>query len=572
MQGLASVITTFVCSTRTGRAEKPVPGAAGNDFAGFLAGLLGVSDQLAVALPAESATPEGHTASVARLSERFKGRLSSTDAAGLDSEAAVLPSVEQGGISLTPGLVPAPLETSLADLVPMPEIGDKEVQPVAADERPSRNLPYLLLSQDVSRLSGTGMLTEGVPVFPQDGRLVAIERARIGKESLPDHHGCWGSARPGGDSAGPKPAPQTVLTATSWSLNTTGTPEELSIARGVNVAAETNAATRLSEAPAVPSWVPAEAARLMAVVQGQVAGETARPAGGNPSVVAPVFPEKAVVQPELLPGESPPLSGSLSGPVAINPRADYRLCSVYPRLKAGGTSRPSFTVSPATQPSHGTLPSFIPPGSEPVADAGQVREPVAPKVQGGNLEGIKVQEQLPGTTGVKKPELAGLNVPDAGADLCGAQALLGTEREQLSPGERLPLAALPGQFVREIARQITRLQDHGSTVRLYLQLDPPHLGQVAVKLSFADEKLKVHFVAADIAVKEVLVANLDGLRAELGRIGINLGEAYVSLGQESGGGESQGAPRSSSGVAFATGNLTLKAEPLVVPEGVNYLI
>jgi hypothetical protein len=193
-------------------------------------------------------------------------------------------------------------------------------------------------------------------------------------------------------------------------------------------------------------------------------------------------------------------------------------------------------------------------------------------VQGGNPEGLKVQEQLPDATGVKRPELAGLNAPDASADSCGAQVLFGTEREYLSGGERLPLAALPGQLGREIARQFTLLRDHGGTVRLDLQLDPPHLGRLAVKLSFADEKLKVHFVAADVAVKEVLVASLDGLRAELGRIGINLGEAYVSLGQESSGGESQGAPRSSGGGSFAAGNLTPKAEPPVVPEGVNYLI
>ncbi|RPF42921.1 flagellar hook-length control protein FliK [Thermodesulfitimonas autotrophica] len=573
MQGLASVVATLVCGGQTDRAEKPVPGAADGDFAGLLAGLLGANEQLAGVLPAGSSTPEGNTASGAGLAERFRVKLGNAHAAGLDSEAAVLRNLEQVWLSLVSGVVPAPPEASaLVDSVPMPGTGGEEAQPVAGGEGPSWNLPYLLFSQGVPQLPGASTPVEGVPVFPQDGRPVALESAGVGMELLPDHRGCCGPAQLGGDSAGPEPVPQTVLAATSRSLNTTGAAEELSVAKGVNVAAETGAAAGLPEPPAVLSRVPDEIARLAAVVQGQAAGETARPAGENLSVVAPVFPEKAVAQPELSPGEGPPVTGSLSGPVASNSRADLWLRPVYPRLKAGGTSRLAFTVSPATQPPHGTLPSPIPPGSGPVADTGQVCEPVAPKVQGGNPEGLKVQEQLPGATGVKRPELPGLNAPDAGADSCGAQALLGTEREHLSAGERLPLAALPGQLVREIARQVTLLRDHGGTVRLDLQLDPPHLGQLAVKLSFADEKLKVHFVAADVAVKEVLVASLDGLRAELGRIGINLGEAYVSLSQESSGGESQGAPRSSGGVAFAAGNLTPKAEPPVVPEGVNYLI
>ncbi|WP_334110473.1 flagellar hook-length control protein FliK [Thermodesulfitimonas autotrophica] len=572
MQGLASVVATLVCSSQTDRAEKPVPGAADGDFTDFLAGLLGIDEQFAEVLPAGSSAPEGNTASGAGLAERFRVKLGNAHAAGLDSEAAVLRNLEQVWLSLVSGVVPAlPEASALADSVPMPGTGGEKARPVARGEGPSWNLPYLLFSQSVPRLPGASTPAEGVPVFPQDGRPVALESAGVGTELLPDHRGCWGPAQPGGDSAGPEPAPQTVLTATSRLLSTTGAAEELSVAKGVNVTAKTGAAAGLPEPPAALARVPDEAARLAAVVQGQAAGETTHPVGENP-LVAPVFPEKAVAQPELSPGESPSVTGSLSGPVASDSRAELWLRPIYPRLKAGGTSKPAFTVSPVARPPHGTLPSPIPSGSGPVADAGQVREPVAPKVQGGNPEGLKAQEQLPGATGVKRPELAGLNAPDAGADSCGAQALLGTEREHLSGGERLPLAALPGQLVREIARQVTLLRDHGGTVRLDLQLDPPHLGRLAIKLSFAGEKLKVHFVAADVAVKEVLVASLDGLRAELGRIGINLGEAYVSLGQESSGGESQGAPRSSGGGAFAAGNLTPKAEPPVVPEGVNYLI
>ncbi|MGQ9513296.1 flagellar hook-length control protein FliK [Thermodesulfitimonas sp.] len=594
MQGLASVVAALICGGTMDRMERPVPGAAGGNFAGLLAGLVGTSEQLARVLPAGSSAPEGNTTFVAGLAERLKVKLDNAHVAGLNSEAAVLRNFEQVWQTLLSGVVPVPPEAiALADTVSMPGTGGAAARPVAGGEGPSWNLPHLLSIQDVVQLPGMSTpVIQEILVFPQGGQLVTLEGASVGVELSPDHRDCCRPGQPDTATAWSGPVLQMVPT-TSRSLNATGAVEESSIiAKGTNVIGETGGAAGLPEPPAALARVLNETTRLAAPVSGtpgtpltcspdtqellmptvpnQIAGRTVHPGGTNPSAVVPVYPGRTAVQPELTP--DPSVAGSLSGPLSGDSMAGLWLRPVYLRVKAVGTSSPPVRDYPAIRLPHTASPSPTPVISGPVVEAHQGGEVTAPKAPDQIPEGLKLQEQLPDATEGKRPGLAGLELPDAGTDSPGVQTLFSAEPEHFSGVERLPLAALPGQLGREIARQMTLLRDRGGIVRLDLQLDPPHLGRLAVKLSFADEKLKVHFVAADVAVKEVLMASLDGLRAELGRMGINLGEAYVSLGQESNGGESKGVPRSSGGEAFAGGNLLPKAEPPVVPEGVNYLI
>ncbi|MCL6560351.1 MAG: flagellar hook-length control protein FliK, partial [Firmicutes bacterium] len=96
----------------------------------------------------------------------------------------------------------------------------------------------------------------------------------------------------------------------------------------------------------------------------------------------------------------------------------------------------------------------------------------------------------------------------------------------LSITERVSLAELAGQLTREIVSRSTGLVRHGDSVRMELRLDPPELGSVAVRLVLTSDELKVHFFTSDNAVKDVLTSAVPELRFELGRMGLNLGEAY----------------------------------------------
>lgn len=127
-------------------------------------------------------------------------------------------------------------------------------------------------------------------------------------------------------------------------------------------------------------------------------------------------------------------------------------------------------------------------------------------------------------------------VAPQGTERVPGDAETGWNKEVPAPGrsERVPLEELPQRFFHEVARRITDLQERRGVVRLQLQLDPPQLGSVAVKLTLSEHKLKVHFYAPDAEVKDLLVTTLPDLKAELGRMGLNLNEAHVFAGQEHG--------------------------------------
>lgn len=140
--------------------------------------------------------------------------------------------------------------------------------------------------------------------------------------------------------------------------------------------------------------------------------------------------------------------------------------------------------------------------------------------------------------------------------------------------ERLLLKATPRELAREIAKHVTIIQQHGGVIRLELHLVPPQLGKVAVKLRFADDKLKVHFIAAEVAAKEVLVASLSDLRTELSRMGIQLGEAHVSVSHEFGSGDFERSAGSGATGTWPAREVaaTTASESASGDEGVNYLI
>ncbi|MEW6572616.1 MAG: flagellar hook-length control protein FliK [Bacillota bacterium] len=146
-------------------------------------------------------------------------------------------------------------------------------------------------------------------------------------------------------------------------------------------------------------------------------------------------------------------------------------------------------------------------------------------------------------------------------------------RHAVKAGEpaRVSLENLQQQFLHEVARRIIDLQGHNGVVRLQLQLDPPQLGSVAVKLTLAEHKLKVHFYALDAEVKDILVSTLPDLRAELGRMGLNLSDAHVFVGQEHGR-EPEQTPHWEEGITVPAVPVQAVEETTLAAEGVDLLV
>ena len=84
-----------------------------------------------------------------------------------------------------------------------------------------------------------------------------------------------------------------------------------------------------------------------------------------------------------------------------------------------------------------------------------------------------------------------------------------------------------------------------------LTLNPPHLGNVEVRLSLSGNEAGAHFFAAQPSVREAIEAALPRLREMLAEAGLSLGQTQVSA--ESFGGRSAEDNRGEAGHAVGAG-------------------
>ncbi len=136
---------------------------------------------------------------------------------------------------------------------------------------------------------------------------------------------------------------------------------------------------------------------------------------------------------------------------------------------------------------------------------------------------------------------------------------------------KIPLTELPRLLAQRIAHRLGGLEEHSGVIRIQLHLDPPELGSVAVRVALQGDELKVHFFANDTGVKETLTGAVPELRAELERIGLNLGGTYVSVDQEHGQGFGPQLHQWQTRFWSFEGDSLHSAET-VIDEGINYLV
>jgi hypothetical protein len=201
-------------------------------------------------------------------------------------------------------------------------------------------------------------------------------------------------------------------------------------------------------------------------------------------------------------------------------------------------------------------PVETPPGAKPIFNAGVAE---APPVQEGR--------QAPPADGmrVEPPQVT----PETSQAWKHAGVL--TDGPQQSNGlGRVQLEALPRLLSQRIAHRLGSLEGHSGVIRIQLRLDPPELGSVAVRVVLDGGELKVHFFANDTVAKEALQGAVPELKAELERIGLNLGETYVSVDQEHGRGFGSQLRQ------WRTGLWSFEVDPpypeMVIDEGINYLV
>ncbi|SHK30187.1 flagellar hook-length control protein FliK [Desulforamulus aeronauticus] len=118
------------------------------------------------------------------------------------------------------------------------------------------------------------------------------------------------------------------------------------------------------------------------------------------------------------------------------------------------------------------------------------------------------------------------------------------------PGQRpqavmeVPLSQLPDR-VAEMVRSMMLQRSPGST-SLKMKLQPEHLGEVTVKLTWSKGELSAQFVAATSMAKEALETSFPQLKQLLAQQNIQLSEAAVFMEQDTGKWQQQGSQDSHS--------------------------
>ncbi len=87
--------------------------------------------------------------------------------------------------------------------------------------------------------------------------------------------------------------------------------------------------------------------------------------------------------------------------------------------------------------------------------------------------------------------------------------------------------------VAEVIRHNARKDARGQT-QVTLQLHPQNLGKVIIKLTYRDGNISTHFYAATEPVKRIIESFLPQLRENLASFELNLQNASVSVGEDSG--------------------------------------
>ncbi|NIM06541.1 MAG: hypothetical protein GTO55_08940 [Armatimonadetes bacterium] len=104
------------------------------------------------------------------------------------------------------------------------------------------------------------------------------------------------------------------------------------------------------------------------------------------------------------------------------------------------------------------------------------------------------------------------------------------DARQVGEAVRSETASVQGREVIEQIANITRMEIGRGQKHIFIQLDPPHLGKVYVRMSSEGGIVSANLEVTAPVVRDLLEANLEQLRAALGKADMGAGECTVSLG------------------------------------------
>lgn len=107
-----------------------------------------------------------------------------------------------------------------------------------------------------------------------------------------------------------------------------------------------------------------------------------------------------------------------------------------------------------------------------------------------------------------------------------------SEARQLAGSQSVAAAEAPPELPREVLDQVTtaaRLEIQQGRREISIQLDPPHLGKVQVRVSSEAGLVSARLEVTSPAVRDLLAANLEHLQSALEQAKVGIGHCSVSL-------------------------------------------
>ena len=126
-----------------------------------------------------------------------------------------------------------------------------------------------------------------------------------------------------------------------------------------------------------------------------------------------------------------------------------------------------------------------------------------------------------------------------------------TSRNFTSAGSRLSSGTLPSYVTNQVVRSFVRAVYRGDN-EMRLQLKPPELGRLIMKIDNLGDSLKVSIITENHAAKDIIASHENSLKAALAGSGISIETFDVSMGSNFS--QSMADTGNNSGTGFGSGN------------------
>jgi flagellar hook-length control protein FliK len=112
----------------------------------------------------------------------------------------------------------------------------------------------------------------------------------------------------------------------------------------------------------------------------------------------------------------------------------------------------------------------------------------------------------------------------------GTESLTNMPERLVTPEQKSPVRTLPAYVMNQVGRQILRSLQRGNP-EIWLQLKPPHLGRLQMRIDGSGDGMRVHIVTEHRGTQEMLLSHANELKSALAEQGVKLVKVDIQFDQ-----------------------------------------